>query len=56
MRRLPPWFWLMMALVFGATATFTALGWLKNQPAQQTQEAIKMGPVVVAAKEIGSAT
>jgi pilus assembly protein CpaB len=46
----------MMALVFGATATFTALGWLKNQPAQQTQEAIKMGPVVVAAKEIGSAT
>ena len=45
-----------MALVFGATATFTALGWLKNQPAQQAQEPIKMGPVVVAAKEIGAAT
>jgi pilus assembly protein CpaB len=45
----------MMALVFGATATFIALGWLKNQPAQQTQEAVKTGPVVVAAKEIGAA-
>jgi pilus assembly protein CpaB len=46
----------MMALVFGATATFIALGWLKNQPVQQAQEPVKMGAVVVAAKEIRAAT
>jgi len=53
MRRLPPWLWLMMALVFGAMATFMAMGWLKRQaqvakptPTQQ------MAPVVVAAKDV----
>ncbi len=30
MRRLPPWFWLVLALVFGSTATFMALGWLRD--------------------------
>jgi Flp pilus assembly protein CpaB len=53
MRRVPPWLWLMMALFFGAMATFMAMGWLKKQaqiakpkPAQQ------MVPVVVAAKDV----
>jgi pilus assembly protein CpaB len=53
MRRLPPWVWLMMALVFGAMATFMAMGWLKRQarvakPATTQQ----MIPVVVAAKDV----
>jgi pilus assembly protein CpaB len=53
MRRVPPWLWLMMALVFGAMATFMAMGWLKNQariakPATTQQ----MVPVVVAAKDV----
>lgn len=57
MRRLPPWLWLLMALVFGATATFMALGWMKKQSQQQVQQAPKlpMAPVVVAAKEIDAA-
>jgi pilus assembly protein CpaB len=53
MRRVPPWVWLIMALVFGTMATFMAMGWLKNQaqiakpiPAQQ------LVPVVVAAKNV----
>lgn len=56
MRRLPPWVWLMMALVFGATATFMAMGWLKSvsqKSAQQQKPA--MVPVVVASKEVPSA-
>jgi pilus assembly protein CpaB len=53
MRRLPPWVWLMMALVFGAMATFMVMGWLKRQarvakPATMQQ----MVPVVVAAKDV----
>ncbi len=57
MRRLPPWFWLVMALVFGTTSTFMALGWLKDQSQQraQAQANIKMRPVVVAAKDIDPA-
>jgi pilus assembly protein CpaB len=53
MRRLPPWLWLMMALVFGAVATFMAMGWLKSQ-AQTVirEEPAKMMPVVVAAKDV----
>lgn len=53
MRRVPPWVWLIMALVFGTMATFMAMGWLKKQaqiakplPAQQ------LVPVVVAAKNV----
>lgn len=57
MRRLPPWLWLLMALVFGATATFMALGWMKKQSQRQVQAPIvKMSPVVVAAKDIEVAT
>jgi len=53
MRRLPPWLWLLMALVFGATATFMALGWIKKQSQQQVQApALPTAPVVVAAKDI----
>ncbi len=57
MRRLPPWLWLLMALVFGATATFMALGWMKKQSQRQVQAPVlPTTPVVVAAKEIGVAT
>jgi pilus assembly protein CpaB len=57
MRRLPPWLWLLMALVFGATATFMALGWMKNQSQRQVQQTPKMptAPVVVAAKDVDAA-
>ncbi|MBI4642330.1 MAG: Flp pilus assembly protein CpaB [Deltaproteobacteria bacterium] len=57
MRRLPPWLWLLMALVFGAVATFMALGWMKSQSQRQVQQAPKvlMAPVVVAAKDIDAA-
>jgi pilus assembly protein CpaB len=57
MRRLPSWFWLILALVFGTTATVMALGWLKGQSQQQAQKqpAIKLRPVVVAAKDIEAA-
>jgi pilus assembly protein CpaB len=46
-----------MALVFGTTATFMALGWLRGQSQQraQTQVETKMRPVVVAAKDIDAA-
>lgn len=46
-----------MALVFGATATFMALGWMKNQSQRQAQQAPKVvtSPVVVAAKDIDAA-
>ena len=57
MRRLPPWLWLLMALVFGATATFMALGWMKKQSQRQVQApALPTTPVVVAAKDIDVAT
>lgn len=53
MRRLPPWLWLMLALVFGAMATFMAMGWLKSQAkVAVTENVIEMVPVVVAAKNI----
>lgn len=56
MRRLPPWFWLVMALVFGTTATFMALGWLRGQSHKRAQQMdIKMRPMVVAAKDIDPA-
>lgn len=57
MRRLPPWLWLLMALVFGATATFMALGWMKSQSQRQAQQVPKkpMTTVVVAAKDIDAA-
>jgi pilus assembly protein CpaB len=56
MRRLPPWLWLILALIFGATATFMAMGWLQSQSqkvAQQTNP--EMVSVVVAAKDVPSA-
>ncbi len=57
MRRLPPWLWLLMALVFGATATFMALGWMKKQSQRQVQAPVMpTAPVVVAAKDIEVAT
>ena len=53
MRRLPPWLWLMMALVFGAMATFMAMGWLKSQSQRVAQQKpTEMVPVVVAAKDV----
>jgi pilus assembly protein CpaB len=55
MRRIPSWFWLILALVFGTTATVMALGWLKGQSAQNAQQTIKMRAVVVAAKDIDAA-
>ncbi len=57
MRRLPPWLWLLMALVFGATATFMAVGWMKKQSQQQVQVAppAPTAPVVVAGKDVEAA-
>ena len=57
MRRLPSWLWLLMALVFGATATFMALGWMKTQSQRQVAQAPQkpMAPVVVAAKDVDAA-
>ncbi len=55
MRRLPSWFWLVLALVFGTTATFMALGWLRGQSQKRAQVNIAMRPVVVAAKDIDPA-
>jgi pilus assembly protein CpaB len=56
MRRLPPWVWLMLALVFGATATFMAMGWLKNQSQKVAEhEKTVLVPVVVASKDVPSA-
>jgi pilus assembly protein CpaB len=53
MRRLPPWVWLMMALVFGAMATFMAMGWLKSQSQRVVkQQSNEMVPVVVAAQDV----
>ena len=53
MRRLPPWLWLMMALVFGAAATFMAMGWLKSQSQKVVQQkGPEMVPVVVATKDV----
>ncbi|MBW1991452.1 MAG: Flp pilus assembly protein CpaB [Deltaproteobacteria bacterium] len=54
MRRLPPWFWLVLALIFGTTATFMALGWLRGQSRKQAAN-VALKPVVVAAKDIGPA-
>lgn len=44
-----------MALVFGIMATIMAMGWLRGQSAKQQQVAVKMAPVVVAARDIGAA-
>jgi len=53
MRRVPPWVWLMMALVFGAMATFMAMGWLNKQgQVAKPKPAQQMVPVVVAAKDV----
>jgi len=53
MRRLPPWLWLMLALVFGAVATFMAMGWLKSQSQKVVQQkGPEMIPVVVATKDV----
>jgi pilus assembly protein CpaB len=56
MRRLPPWFWLALALVFGALATFMALGWLKGQSRKQAGVNMEMKPIVVAAKDLDPAS
>lgn len=43
----------MMALVFGAVATFMAMGWLKSQSQRVAhQQSTDMVPVVVAAKDV----
>jgi pilus assembly protein CpaB len=56
MRRLPPWVWLMLALVFGTTATFMAMGWLKSQSQKVAQqEKPTVVSVVVAGKDVPSA-
>jgi len=56
MRRLPPWLWLLLALVFGATATFMALGWMKSQSQRQAQPPkAPTASVVVAANDIDAA-
>ena len=56
MRRLPPWFWLILALVFGATATFMAMGWLKSQSQKRAQQpSMHMDGVVVATKDVAPA-
>ncbi|MFW6122728.1 MAG: Flp pilus assembly protein CpaB [Thermodesulfobacteriota bacterium] len=56
MRRLPPWVWLMLALVFGAMATFMAMGWLKSQSQKVAEQDKKvLAPVVVASKDVPSA-
>jgi pilus assembly protein CpaB len=53
MRRVPPWVWLMMALVFGAMATFMAMGWLKKQAQiAKPKQVEQLVPVVVAAKDV----
>jgi pilus assembly protein CpaB len=53
MRRLPPWLWLMLALVFGAVATFMAMGWLKSQSQRVVQQkGPELVPVVVATKDV----
>jgi pilus assembly protein CpaB len=52
MRRLPPWLWLMLALVFGAMATFMAMGWLKSQSQKVVQQKTEMVPVVVVVKDV----
>jgi|YelNatPaOPRAMG01_1025707.scaffolds.fasta_scaffold00065_101 pilus assembly protein CpaB len=55
MRRLPPWLWLILALVFGTMATFMAMGWLANKSRKVAQQKPETVPVVVAAKNIPSA-
>jgi pilus assembly protein CpaB len=56
MGRLPPWMWLVLALVFGTVATFMALGWLKRQSQMAQQPGANLAPIVVASKDISSAT
>jgi pilus assembly protein CpaB len=56
MSRLPPWAWLALALLFGVTASFMALNWLKGQSPRQQVQVAKTAPVVVAARDIGTAT
>jgi pilus assembly protein CpaB len=55
MRRLSPWVWLVLSIVFGTVATFMALGWLRGQSEKQVKKAEPMASVVVAAKDIGAA-
>lgn len=55
MRQLPAWVWLLVAAGFAATASFMALGWLKNQSKPVAQTVSKVH-VVVAKGEIGRAT
>lgn len=52
LRRLPSWFWLVLAAVFATAAT---LAWFKSQPRQQEQTAVRQSKVVVAKKDIGPA-
>jgi pilus assembly protein CpaB len=55
MQKLPPWFWLVLALVFGCAASFMALGWLRTLSQRQAVEA-KLAAVVVASRDIEAAT
>lgn len=55
MRNLPPWVWLLMALVFGATATFMALGWLRQTSQRMQPVQAPTVAVVVAAKDVDAA-
>lgn len=52
MRRFPPWMWLILALVFGGTATFIAKGWLTGA---KKEAEVKIAPVVVAVRDIETA-
>ncbi len=55
MRSVPPWVWLLLAVVFGTAASILALGWLKH-PDRQPAQAPAVIKVVVAKTEIGAAT
>jgi pilus assembly protein CpaB len=55
MRNLPPWVWLLMALVFGAIATFMALGWMRQTSQRLQPVEAPTVAVVVAAKDLEAA-
>jgi len=54
MRSLPPWVWLLLAVISGIVASFTALNWLKGQA--RMAEAPPPARVVVARQAISPGT
>ncbi len=54
-RRLPPWMWLVLSIISGTLATYMAMGWLKDQSQKQIKETPTLAPVVVAARDLGTA-